>query len=77
MQPIKKFTKTQQRVFDFIKENGSITTLQAIVELGETRISARIFELKERGVKISWEWINVSNRYNESRRVKKYFFDPL
>jgi len=47
------------------------------VELGETRISARIFELKERGVKIAWEWINVSNRYNESRRVKKYFFDPL
>ena len=64
---------TQQRVYDFIKEHGSITTQQANKELGETRLSARIFELKEKGVKIQDEWLWVKNRYGEKRHVKKYF----
>ena len=65
--------RTQQRVYDFIKSNGSITTMQANKELGETRLSARIFELKERGVHIVDEWVRVTNRYGEPRRVKSYF----
>lgn len=64
---------TQQRVFDFIQKNGSITTLQANKELGETRLSARIFELKSKGVNICDEWIKVKNRFQEPRRVKSYF----
>ena len=64
---------TQQRVYDFIKEHGSITTQQANKELGETRLSARIFELKEKGVNIQDEWLWVKNRYGEKRHVKKYF----
>lgn len=66
--------KTQARVYNFIKNHGSITTLDAFLELGETRLSARIFELKEKGVRLEDEWIDVSNRFGESRRVKKYFF---
>jgi hypothetical protein len=65
--------RTQQRVYDFMQEHGSITTLQANKELGETRLSARIYELKEKGVKIEYEWLNVKNRFKEARRVKKYF----
>ena len=64
---------TQQRVFDYIWNNGSITSLDAINQLGETRLSARIFELKEKGVPIDHEWIKVKNRWGEDRRVKKYF----
>ncbi len=63
----------QQRVFDFIAEHGSITTLQSCRDLGETRLSARIFELKEKGVNVSYEWEAVSNRHKEKRRVKRYF----
>jgi hypothetical protein len=65
--------RTQQRVFDYIQDHGSITTQQANKELGETRLSARIFELKHKGVNIQDEWIHVKNRFGESRRVKKYF----
>ncbi len=64
---------TQKRVFDFMVEFGSITTKQAIDELGETRLSARIFELQEKGVRISAEWQEVKNRFGEKRRVKRYF----
>lgn len=53
-------------------EFGSITTLEAFVDIGESRLSARIFELKEKGVNISAESVLVKNRYGEKRMVKKY-----
>lgn len=65
--------KTQKRVFDFITEYGSITSIEAFTELGETRLSARIYELKARGVNIGTEIIAVKNRFGESRHIKKYF----
>ena len=65
--------KAQQRVFDFITENGGITTLDANQKLGITRLSARIFELKAKGVNIEYEWLWVKNRYKELRHVKRYF----
>jgi len=68
-----KLTKAQKRIFDYIYEFGSITTLQSFVDLGESRLSARIFELKEKGINISSEIISVKNRYGEKRNVKKYY----
>lgn len=41
-------SKTQQRVFDYMTDFGSITTLQAFMDLGESRLSARIFELRKK-----------------------------
>lgn len=68
-----KLNTTQQRVFNYIVDFGSITTIQACMDLGETRLSARIFELKKKGVNIGYDWQEVTNRYGEKRRVKKYF----
>lgn len=66
---------TQSRVFKYMQDFGSITTIQAITDLGETRLSARIFELKRKGVGIGFEWLNVTNRYGEVRRVKRYILE--
>jgi len=68
-----KLNRTQQRVFDYLTKFGSITTLQAFVDLGESRLSARIWELKSKGVNISSETIEVKNRFKEVRHVKKYW----
>ena len=68
-----KLTKRLQRVFDYMAEFGSITSLQAFQDLGDTRLSATIFELKKKGVNIKSEDIKVTNRYNEPRRVTKYW----
>ena len=68
-----KLTKAQQRIFDYIYEFGSITTLQAFVDLGESRLSARVFELKQKNINISSEIVSVKNRYGEKRSVKKYY----
>lgn len=68
-----KLNITQQRVFDYMLENKYITTLNAWDEIGESRLSARIYELKAKGVNVGSETIEVRNRYGEKRHVKRYF----
>lgn len=68
-----KLTKTEQRVFDYMVEFGSITSLQAFTDLGNSRLSATIFNLKKKGVIINGETVTVKNRFGENRYVKKYW----
>lgn len=67
-----KLSKAEERVFQYIMDYGSITTLQAFVDLGESRLSAMIFNLKKKGVHICDERKVVKNRYGESRWIKEY-----
>lgn len=67
-----KLSKSEQRVFDYILEFGAITSLEAFVDLGETRLSGRIYELKRKGVNIISDFKSVKNRYGENRQVKEY-----
>lgn len=60
-----------KRVYDFMKANKSITSLQAFKELGETRLSARIFEIKKQ-CDVKREWVSVKNRRGETCHVVKY-----
>ena len=68
-----KLIKSEQRVFDYMVEFGSITSLQAFTDLGNSRLSATIFNLKKKGVVINGENIGVKNRFGEKRTVKKYW----
>jgi len=68
-----KLSKSEQRVFDYMTEFGSITSLQAFVDLGNSRLSATIFTLKKKGVVIGSEIVKVQNRFKENRFVKKYW----
>lgn len=68
-----KLSKTEQRVFDYMVEFGSITTLQAFNDLGNSRLSATIFTLKKKGVIIGGRKVVVRNRFGESRYIKKYW----
>ncbi len=69
-----ELNKSQSRVFNFLKEHGSITSLEAINTLHETRLGARIWELKKKGIPIQSKTINVLNAFKEKRHVKQYFF---
>lgn len=53
----------EQRVLDYIREHGSITSMQAFADLQITRLSARIFNLRERGFNIE----NVSHTYKNGQ----------
>lgn len=66
--------KTQNElVLEYLQAYGSITSLQAFNDLGVTRISARIFDLKAEGHHIEDEFISVPRRNGERAQVKKYY----
>lgn len=61
------------RIIAYMKEHGGITSLDAARDLGCMRLGARIFEIKERGIEVKSEFINVENRFGEICRVKRYW----
>lgn len=67
-----ELTKRERRVFDYMLEFGSITSLESFVDLGETRLSGCIWQLKKKGVNISTKFVDVRNRYGENRKIKEY-----
>lgn len=58
-------------VIEFIRDNGSITTLQAF-SLGITRLASRVHELRSFGINVEKEMVNVKNRKGETCRVARY-----
>ena len=65
-------TKRELRVFEYMLDFDGITSLQAFVDLGETRLSGCIYQLKKKGIHISTAFKTVKNRYGEERRIKEY-----
>ena len=65
--------KTQsERVLDYMKEFGSISSLEAFKDLGITRLSARIYELERQGHNIERKQQSMRNRYNEKTTFTRY-----
>lgn len=65
--------KTQkERIIAYIKEFGSITTAQAFTDLGVSRLSARVAELKDDGFVFEDSWETAKNRYGETVTFKKF-----
>jgi hypothetical protein len=60
------------RVLEYLGSGKSITSVDAWRELGITRLSARISELKSVGHPISKKTIKVPNRYAEVCSVAEY-----
>lgn len=65
----------EQRVLQYILDFGSITSLQAFKDLGYTRLSAGIFELRKKGYKILDTWEHTTNRYGDKVKFKKYYLE--
>lgn len=62
----------QTRLLSYLKSYGSVTSLEAIRDLGNTRLSATIFQLKDKGIKISTEPVQVPTRWGTKTTVTKY-----
>ena len=68
----KKNTQVEQ-VLDYIKKYGSITPFEAIYELGVTRLSARIYELRHyNNVDIETHSIKFKSRNGRVSSYAKY-----
>lgn len=55
-----------------LEDVGFITSWDAYREYGITQLGARIFELKEQGLKIETEQQSTVNRYGKKTKFTKY-----
>ena len=64
------------RLLEYLKKHKTITSLQAIRDLGNTRLSATIFELRKDGYTIDSTDIPVPNRWGTKTMVAQYKLIP-
>lgn len=67
--------KQVDRILDYMRRYGSITTLDAMLDLDILRLASRISELKKAGVPIKRDWAKVTNRHGETCNVLRYSLD--
>lgn len=60
------------RVLNFLRENKSITSLQAINEFGNTRLASTIYLLRSNGHNIVTKEVQSLNRYGDKVSVARY-----
>lgn len=60
------------KIINYMRKYGSITQLQAYVDIGCIRLPSRIHDLKKRGYAIHREMIKVKNRDDEYVPIAKY-----
>lgn len=63
----------RDRVLQYIREFGSISSFQAYVDLGITQLGTRIFELKDMGYKFRKERVKTTNRFGKPTHFDKYY----
>ncbi len=64
----------RDRILKYMKEFGSITTFEAFTDLGCTRLSEYIRQLRLK-YNIVDEWVQTKNRYGEKVQYKKYWIE--
>lgn len=62
-------------VIQFIRDNGSITTMDAF-GLGITRLASRVHEIRAFGIPVEKQMVEVQNRKGETCRVARYTIPP-
>ena len=64
----------RERILNYMREFGSITTFNAFTDLGCTRLSEYIRQIRiDHNVKD--EWVTSLNRYGEKVQYKKYWLE--
>ena len=61
-----------ERILDYIRENGSISALEAAMDIGCLQLSARICELQKLGFVFTKTTVKSKNRYGDPVRYKRY-----
>lgn len=62
----------RDKVLNYMRENGSITTFEAFAELGCSRLSEYIRQLRLE-YNIKCEWVTAKNRHGNKIRFKRFW----
>ena len=63
----------KQRIINYMRQFGSITSWEAYQDLGVMQLGARIDQLKKDGYEFRTEWEIKKNRFNEEVSFKRYY----
>ena len=61
-----------QMVLDYMRQHNGITSGEAFAHLGITRLSARIYELRDAGYTIINQRCKAPNRYGKTAYFDRY-----
>lgn len=61
-----------ERILKYMDDFGSITTMQAFMDLGIARLASRIHDLRTMGIEIESETRTAKNRYGENTHYSVY-----
>lgn len=67
----------KDRIINYIRQFGSITSFEAYQDLGITQLGARIDQLKKDGYEFRREWETGQNRFGERTEYKRYFLADM
>lgn len=66
----------RERIDKYIKDFGSITGYECVVDLGILKFSARLSEMTNKfNYPLKSRWELSTNRYGEPVRYKRYYYD--
>jgi hypothetical protein len=61
-----------ERILRYMRDNGSITSAEAMSELGIMRLASRIADLKQMGIEVVAQTEKGLNRFGERTRFTRY-----
>lgn len=59
-------------IIEFIRDHGSITTMDAFRFLGITRLASRVYDIKAVGINVNKEMLTVIRENGTKCRVARY-----
>lgn len=68
----KKLGKTLENIYKYMETHGGITQAEAFLELGVGRLGARIFDMRERGIPIKAQMVQVRKKDGTEAFVARY-----
>ena len=70
-------TTQKDRIINYIRQFGSISSWEAYSDLGITQLGARIDQLKKEGFEFRTEWESNTNRFGEKTEYKRYYLADI
>lgn len=67
----------KDRILEYIRKFGSISSFEAYANLGITQLGARIDQLQKDGHVFRTEWEHKKNRYGEDVSFKRYYLADM
>ena len=61
-----------ERIINYIEQFGSISPMEAFMDLGITKLATRVSEMKKEGIEFEQEYVSSKNRFGEPVWYMRY-----